>query len=104
MKAKDYTSLPGIWVRAGDWKQWQGYIVTADHTNDGRKFGFVETMMFVKAYWQRSSNKFGAAMNIAARALTFRLKPSQAPESTMTEKCRPESDLQFVFDEQTLTW
>ncbi len=49
MKAKDYTSLPGIWVRAGDWKQWQGYIVTADHTNDGRKFGFVETMMFVKA-------------------------------------------------------
>lgn len=43
-------------------------------------------------------------MCIIARALTFRLKPSQAPLPTETEKTRPDAGLIFLFDTDILNW
>ncbi|MBJ2188120.1 MAG: hypothetical protein JFR41_05780 [Muribaculaceae bacterium] len=101
---KDYEKMAGIWVRPYDWKLWQGYVVTADHKEDGRKFKTAEIWEYVRAYWKCSSNRFGALMCIIARTLTFRLKPSQAPAPTMIEKCAPSSGLVFLFDGQIFTW
>ena len=94
----------GLWIRPDAWEKWQACVVTPDHKDDGRKLNFRETAMFIRAYWKCSSNKSGALMCIIARALTFRLKPSQAPLPTETEKTRPNAGLIFLFDTDILNW
>lgn len=93
---KDYEKMAGIWVRPYDWKLWQGYVVTADHKEDGRKFKASEAWEYIRAYWKRSPNRLGALIRIIARTLTLRLRPSQAPALTTVEKCIPPSGLTFL--------